>query len=235
MCTLYSVACLCHLACRVCVFLLQKMCQQYWPAQTNVTETIGSKFNITVTLFLPSAEYQIRKMQLRLVSVPLSLVLLSLYLLYSVFVHRESVKNWVIMVVKTETYSLISQTSELEQERTVTHMLYTAWPDHGVPRNAMSLISFIRRVRKEHPTSLAIPLLVHCSAGVGRTGTFILLDLAIQQMKRERTLSVFSHLQNMRNQRMKMFQSLVSAGRARVEPLSEYTPEKTIFPQNSSL
>ena len=60
------------------------MCQQYWPAQTNVTETIGSKFNITVTSFLPSAEYQIRKMQLRLVnSVSLSLVLLSLYFLYS--------------------------------------------------------------------------------------------------------------------------------------------------------
>ena len=111
-------------------------------------------------------------------------------------------------------YSLISQTSEPEQERTITHMLYTAWPDHGVPRNAMSLISFIRRVRKEHPTSLATPLLVHCSAGVGRTGTFILLDLAIQQMKREGTLSVFSHLQNMRNQRMKMVQTLVSAGRA---------------------
>ena len=103
-----------------------------------------------------------------------------------------------------------SQISEPEQELTVTHMFYTAWPDHGVPHNTMSLISFIRRVRKEHPTSLTTPLLVHCSAGVGRTGTFILLDLAMQQMRSQGTLSVFQHLKNMRTQRMKMVQTLVS-------------------------
>ena len=101
------------------------------------------------------------------------------------------------------------QTSGEDGELTVTHMFYTAWPDHGVPRNAMSLISFIRRVRKEHPTSLATPLLVHCSAGVGRTGTFILLDLAMQQMKTQGTLSIFQHIKNMRSQRMKMVQTLV--------------------------
>ena len=103
-----------------------------------------------------------------------------------------------------------SQISEPDQELTVTHMFYTAWPDHGVPHNTMSLISFIRRVRKEHPTSLTTPLLVHCSAGVGRTGTFILLDLAMQQMRSQGTLSVFQHLKNMRTQRMKMVQTLVS-------------------------
>ena len=53
----------------------------------------------------------------------------------------------------------------------------------------MSLVSFIRRVRDQHPASSTAPLLVHCSAGVGRTGTFILLDLATQQMRREGTLS----------------------------------------------
>ena len=92
----------------------------------------------------------------------------------------------------------------------MTHMFYTAWPDHGVPRNTMSLISFIHRVRQEHPTSLATPLLVHCSAGVGRTGTFILLDLAMQQMRSQGALSVFQHLKNTRTQRMKMVQTLVS-------------------------
>ena len=83
------------------------------------------------------------------------------------------------------------QASDSENELTVTHMHYTAWPDHGLPQNAMSLISFIGRVRKEHPVSLDQPLLVHCSAGVGRTGTFILLDRVMQQMKREGTLSIY--------------------------------------------
>ena len=89
-------------------------------------------------------------------------------------------------------------------------MHYTAWPDHGVPQNAMSVISFIRRVRREHPTCLDQPLLVHCSAGVGRTGTFILLDSMMQQLKNEGTLSIYNFLNNMREQRMKMVQTKVS-------------------------
>ena len=93
---------------------------------------------------------------------------------------------------------------------TVTHMYYTAWPDHGVPENVMSVISFIRRVRKEHPHSLDQPLLVHCSAGVGRTGTFILLDTVMQQIKNEGTLSIYNVLKNVRGQRMKMVQTKVT-------------------------
>ena len=93
---------------------------------------------------------------------------------------------------------------------TVTHMHYTAWPDHGVPQNAMSVISFIRRVRREHPHHLDQPLLVHCSAGVGRTGTFILLDTVMQQMKNKGTLSIYNVLKNVRGQRMKMVQTTVS-------------------------
>ena len=93
---------------------------------------------------------------------------------------------------------------------TVTHMHYTAWPDHGVPENAMSVISFIRRVRREHPHSLDKSLLVHCSAGVGRTGTFILLDTVMQQIKNEGTLSIYNVLKNVRDQRMKMVQTKVT-------------------------
>ena len=102
-----------------------------------------------------------------------------------------------------------SQVTDHQRELTVTHMQYTAWPDHGVPQNAMSLISFIRRVRKQHPASLDHPLLVHCSAGVGRSGTFIILDLVMQQLKVEGTLSIYNHLKTVRGQRMKMVQTKV--------------------------
>ena len=57
--------------------------------------------------------------------------------------------------------------------------------------------------------SLDQTLLVHCSAGVGRTGTFILLDHVMQQMKREGTLSIYNILKGMRGQRMKMVQTQV--------------------------
>ena len=74
----------------------------------------------------------------------------------------------------------------------VTQFHYTAWPDHGVPDNVMSIISFIRHVRKLFPTSVDQPgpVLVHCSAGIGRSGTFITLDMMMQQMKDKATLSV---------------------------------------------
>ena len=93
---------------------------------------------------------------------------------------------------------------------TVTQFHYTAWPDHGVPDNVMSIISFIRHVRKLFPPSQDPPLLVHCSAGVGRTGTFITLDMMMQQMKAEGTLSVCQCVSHLRKQRMKMVQTLVS-------------------------
>ena len=92
---------------------------------------------------------------------------------------------------------------------TVTHFHYTAWPDHGVPDNAMSVISFIRHVRKLFPATLDQPLLVHCSAGVGRTGTFITLDMMMQQIEAEATLSIYQCVRNLRRQRMHMVQTPV--------------------------
>ena len=73
----------------------------------------------------------------------------------------------------------------------------------------MSVIRFIRHVRKLFPASQDQPLLVHCSAGVGRTGTFITLDMMMQQMMAEDTLSVCQCVRNLRTQRMKMVQSQV--------------------------
>ena len=58
--------------------------------------------------------------------------------------------------------------------------------------------------------SLDKPLLVHCSAGVDCTGTFILLDYAMQQMKREESVSIYNILKGIRGQRMKMVHTQVS-------------------------
>ena len=66
-------------------------------------------------------------------------------------------------------------------------------------------------MRKEYPVSLDQPLLVHCSAGVDSTGTFILLDYAMQQMKREGTLNIYDTLKSMREEYMKMVRIQVSS------------------------
>ena len=92
----------------------------------------------------------------------------------------------------------------------MTQYHFTSWPDHGVPKFATSLIAFIRRVQKGHNKDDGYPLLVHCSAGVGRTGTFILLDSMLERMKKEETVNVYEFLFNMRAKRTMMVQSQVS-------------------------
>ncbi len=87
---------------------------------------------------------------------------------------------------------------------------YLAWPDHGVPANATSMVNFIKRVRKTHPYSKTDILLVHCSAGVGRTGTFITLDSMMERIKAEETINIFQFVKNLRKQRVLMVQTMVS-------------------------
>ena len=77
----------------------------------------------------------------------------------------------------------------------------------------MSVINFIKRVRRVHPisSSTRAPLLVHCSAGVGRTGTFIVLDVMLQRIKDMDNVNVYAFIAELRTQRVFMVQSLVSA------------------------
>ena len=91
----------------------------------------------------------------------------------------------------------------------VTQLHFTAWPDHGVPSNTSIMLNIIRRVRKLHPYSDSQPLLVHCSAGVGRTGTFIVLDSMLERMKNEKSINIFEFVQQLREERVFMVQSLV--------------------------
>jgi netrin-G3 ligand len=86
---------------------------------------------------------------------------------------------------------------------------YLAWPDHGVPKNAISMINFIKRVRRAHAYDRQDLLLVHCSAGVGRTGTFITLDSMMKRMKMENSINILEFVSNLRKQRVLMVQTLV--------------------------
>ncbi|XP_039554498.1 receptor-type tyrosine-protein phosphatase V-like isoform X5 [Passer montanus] len=97
----------------------------------------------------------------------------------------------------------------LQAERFVSHLHYTAWPDHGIPESTTSIMTF-RELVQEHiqSTKDAGPTLVHCSAGVGRTGTFIALDRLLQQMKQERAVDIFGVVYALRMNRYLMIQTL---------------------------
>ena len=90
----------------------------------------------------------------------------------------------------------------------VTHYHFSEWPDHGVPTDKMCMIEFIGHIREVHPPEGA-PLVVHCSAGVGRTGTFIVLDTMLQRLEQEESLNIYDFLLEIRHQRVKLVQTEV--------------------------
>ena len=70
------------------------------------------------------------------------------------------------------------------------------------------MLTLIGRIRQTHPPD-GPPLVVHCSAGVGRTGTFIVLDTMLQRMKHHDTLNIYDCLMHIRQQRIKLVQTEV--------------------------
>ena len=84
----------------------------------------------------------------------------------------------------------------------------TSWPDHGVPEYASPLMALHKQSINNWSPSKG-PILVHCSAGVGRTGTFIAIDLSMEQAKKEGVIDIAGIVNGLRQQRMKMVQTLV--------------------------
>ncbi|XP_046660340.1 tyrosine-protein phosphatase Lar isoform X6 [Homalodisca vitripennis] len=125
----------------------------------------------------------------------------------------------------TETYGLVTVTLSDVQElatycirsfhinkaghterREVKQLQFTAWPDHGVPDHPAPFLQFLRRVRGCNPQD-AGPIIVHCSAGVGRTGCFIVIDSMIERMHHEKSIDIYGHVTCLRAQRNYMVQT----------------------------
>uniref|UniRef100_A0AAR2JQF9 protein-tyrosine-phosphatase n=1 Tax=Pygocentrus nattereri TaxID=42514 RepID=A0AAR2JQF9_PYGNA len=92
------------------------------------------------------------------------------------------------------------------ERREVRQFQFTAWPDHGVPEHPTPFLAFLRRVKACNPPD-AGPIVVHCSAGVGRTGCFIVIDAMLERVKQEKTIDVYGHVTLMRSQRNYMVQT----------------------------
>ncbi|KAM3909831.1 receptor-type tyrosine-protein phosphatase O isoform 2-T2 [Leptodactylus fuscus] len=114
-------------------------------------------------------------------------------------VSEEEQPDWALRVFR------VSHDSDAQH---VMHFNFTAWPDHGVPAAsaAESILQFVYMVRQKAAKTKG-PITVHCSAGVGRTGTFIALDRLMQHIRDHEFVDVLGLVGELRSYRMSMVQT----------------------------
>ncbi|OWF43100.1 tyrosine-protein phosphatase non-receptor type 9-like [Mizuhopecten yessoensis] len=108
---------------------------------------------------------------------------------------------------------LFLHNTKTDESRHLTHLQFTSWPDYGVPSSAAAFLDFLHRVRscqadatarlgnawQDHP--LGPPMLVHCSAGIGRTGTFMTIDICLRKLEDIGRVDVQETVRRIRSQR----------------------------------
>ncbi|XP_053570905.1 receptor-type tyrosine-protein phosphatase mu isoform X2 [Bombina bombina] len=90
--------------------------------------------------------------------------------------------------------------------REIRQFHFTGWPDHGVPYHATGLLGFVRQVKAKSPSN-AGPFVIHCSAGAGRTGCFIVIDIMLDMAEREGVVDIYNCVRELRSRRVNMVQT----------------------------
>uniref|UniRef100_A0A8B9VCH6 protein-tyrosine-phosphatase n=1 Tax=Anas zonorhyncha TaxID=75864 RepID=A0A8B9VCH6_9AVES len=122
---------------------------------------------------------------------------------------RVSVEDVTVLVDYTVRKFCIQQVGDVtnkKPQRLVTQFHFTSWPDFGVPFTPIGMLKFLKKVKTCNP-QYAGAIVVHCSAGVGRTGTFIVIDAMLDMMHAERKVDVYGFVSRIRAQRCQMVQT----------------------------
>ncbi|KAA8581412.1 hypothetical protein FQN60_002993 [Etheostoma spectabile] len=121
---------------------------------------------------------------------------------------RVAVEDFTVLVDYTiRKFCIQYQASDASKTpRLVTQLHFTSWPDFGVPFSPIGMLKFLKKVKAVNPP-FSGPIVVHCSAGVGRTGTFIVIDAMIETMHAEQKVDVFGFVAKIREQRSQLIQT----------------------------
>ncbi|KAM9306684.1 tyrosine-protein phosphatase non-receptor type 13 isoform 2-T2 [Pholidichthys leucotaenia] len=112
-------------------------------------------------------------------------------------VKDQHLDNFIIRLIQVKD----TQTNEAQL---VTHLNYTGWPDHGTPTQPEQLLTFISCMRHVHRSG---PIITHCSAGIGRSGTLICIDVVLGLISKDADFDISDVVRNMRLQRQGMVQT----------------------------
>ncbi|XP_003411662.2 receptor-type tyrosine-protein phosphatase alpha isoform X2 [Loxodonta africana] len=122
---------------------------------------------------------------------------------------RVSVEDVTVLVDYTVRKFCIQQVGDVtnrKPQRLITQFHFTSWPDFGVPFTPIGMLKFLKKVKTCNP-QYAGAIVVHCSAGVGRTGTFVVIDAMLDMMHTERKVDVYGFVSRIRAQRCQMVQT----------------------------
>ncbi|CAB1341115.1 unnamed protein product [Coregonus sp. 'balchen'] len=113
----------------------------------------------------------------------------------------EIYRDMKVTLIETQLLSeYVIRTFAVEKIREIRQFHFTGWPDHGVPYHATGLLGFVRRVKSKSPAN-AGPMVVHCSAGAGRTGCFIVIDIMLDMADREGVVDIYNCVRELRSRR----------------------------------
>jgi len=103
--------------------------------------------------------------------------------------------------------SLYLKNTQTGETRTVTQFHFLSWSDGSVPQSSKSLLEFRRKVNKSY-RGRSCPIIIHCSDGVGRSGTYVLIDMVLNRMnKGSKEIDIAATLEHIRDQRSGMVQT----------------------------
>merc|ERR1719188_1155371 len=103
------------------------------------------------------------------------------YGFFEVQLEREEVlANYTVRTMKLKHLKLKKKKGVTRGQRVIQQYHYTTWPDHGVPSHTLPVLRFIKKSADANPADGG-PVIAHCSAGVGRTGTYIAIDTVLRQ------------------------------------------------------
>jgi len=124
---------------------------------------------------------------------------------YHIFeVHLVSEHVWCEDYLVRSLYLKNSQTGET---RTVTQFHFLSWPDGNIPTSTKAILEFRRKVNKSY-RGRSCPMILHCSDGVGRSGTYVLIDMVLNRMtKGSKEIDIAATLEHIRDQRAGMVQT----------------------------
>lgn len=144
-------------------------CQRYWPDTPRTAEMVDDRLQIKLVKDQHLENFVVRLIEVKDVQVRTIPDLLLFHISY-------------METLTVELFFLKANESKL-----VTHLNYTGWPDHGTPSQPEHLLTFISYMRHVHRSG---PIITHCSAGIGRSGALICIDVVLGLISKDADVSV---------------------------------------------